>query len=350
MFARNNWYVIAAAEELAAGPVGRVVCGEPVVVFRAADGAAAALADRCPHRRYPLSLGAVDDGHLVCGYHGFTFDGGGRCVAVPGQDHVPSRADVRAYPLVERGPWLFVWMGDPDRPDHGRLPELPFLTDPGWTCVQGMQQLDARYELLVDNLLDLSHETYLHAGLIGTPEVAATPIETSVDEEAGVVRVWRHMDGAECPPFYARSTGLSSPIDRWQDIEFHAPGIYLLHSRIAPAGRPPGPDGRDDHAAHAEILYGITPSTATTTYDFWLVARDFALGDGEVSAFLWKMNDAVVAQDAAALAVLERRVAGEPDGFEVNVRIDRGALHARRLVRGLVERESARPAGPAPAD
>jgi vanillate O-demethylase monooxygenase subunit len=340
-FARDHWYVVAAGEDVTDRPLGRVVLGEPIVLFRDGDGTAVALADRCPHRRYPLSLGAVDGGRLVCGYHGFTFDGTGTCVAVPGQDHIPSRADVRRYPVIERGPWLFVWMGDPARPDPGRLPELGFLVEPGWACVQGMQLLEARYELLVDNLLDLSHETFLHAGLIGTPEVAATPIETEVDEAAGVVRVSRHMDSAECPPFYARSTGLSSPIDRWQDIEFHAPGIYLLHSRIAPAGRPPGPDGRDDHAAHAEILYGITPSTATTTYDFWLVARDFAIDDGEVGAFLAKMNDAVVAQDVAALGVLERRVAAEPDGFEVNVRIDRGGLHARRLIRGLIDRETA---------
>jgi phenylpropionate dioxygenase-like ring-hydroxylating dioxygenase large terminal subunit len=336
MFARDHWYVVAAGDELGEQPLGRVVLGEPLVLFRDRDGAAVALADRCPHRRYPLSLGTVCDGDLRCGYHGFTFDGRGTCVAVPGQDHIPSRADVRSYPVVEQGPWLFVWMGDAAHPDHDRLPALPFLTGPGWTAVHGMQVLAARYELLVDNLLDLSHETFLHAGLIGTPEVAATPIETSLDEAARVVRVSRHMDGAECPPFYARSTGLSSPIDRWQDIEFFAPGIYVLHSRIAPAGAAPGPD---DGAAHAEILYGITPSTATTTYDFWLVARDFALDDGAVSEFLGEMNDAVVAQDVAALGVLEQRVAAEPDGFEVNVRIDRGGLHARRMIRELIASE-----------
>jgi phenylpropionate dioxygenase-like ring-hydroxylating dioxygenase large terminal subunit len=338
MFAHDHWYVIAAADEVGDQPLGRVVLDEPIVLFRDAAGEAVALADRCPHRRYPLSLGAVTGGQLQCGYHGFMFDGGGQCVYVPGQDHIPSRADVRTYPLVELGPWLFVWMGDPARPDHDRLPELPFLTEPGWTCVYGMQPLAARYELLVDNLLDLSHETFLHAGLIGTPEVAATPIETFVDEDAAIVHVSRHMDSAECPVFYARSTGLSSPIDRWQDIELYAPGIYLLHSRIAPAGNAPGPD---DRAAHAEILYGITPSTATTTYDFWLVARDFATDDQEVSDFLWKSNDAVVAQDVAALGVLERRVAAEPDGFEVNVRIDRGGLNARRLIRDLIAAEQA---------
>lgn len=344
MFARQHWYVIASSDEVGETPLGRVVLDEPIVLYRLSDGTPVALADTCPHRRYPLSLGRLVGDVLVCNYHGFSFDGTGRCVAVPGQDAIPSRADVRAYPLVERGPWLFVWMGDPDRPDHAKLPDTPWLTDPGWAVLSGMQPLAARYELLVDNLLDLSHETYLHAGFIGTPEVAATPIETEVDESVGVVRVSRHMSGAECPPFYSRSTGLESPIDRWQDIEYHPPGIYILHSRIAPAGVEPAGDGTDDpRACHAKILYGLTPSTATTTYDFWLVARDFATDDPEVDEFMWKMNDEVVRQDVDALAILEERIAPDPGGAEVSIKIDRGALHARRLLAGLIAAEQ-RPA------
>jgi phenylpropionate dioxygenase-like ring-hydroxylating dioxygenase large terminal subunit len=78
-----------------------------------------------------------------------------------------------------------------------------------------MEQLAARYELLVDNLLDLSHETYLHGGYIGTPEVADAPISTEIDQEQRVIRVSRRMDAAACPPFYARSTGLSlSPAEQ----------------------------------------------------------------------------------------------------------------------------------------
>jgi phenylpropionate dioxygenase-like ring-hydroxylating dioxygenase large terminal subunit len=340
MFARQHWYVIAMSDEVGEHPLGRRVLDEPIVLYRLSDGTAVALADECPHRRYPLSLGRLVDDVLVCNYHGFSFDCTGRCVAVPGQDAIPSRADVRAYPLVERGPWLFVWMGDPQAPDHSRLPDTPWLTDPDWAVLAGMQPLAARHELLVDNLLDLSHETYLHAGFIGTPEVAATPIDTDVDDEAGVVRVSRRMSGAECPPFYSRSTGLQTPIDRWQDIEYHPPGIYILHSRIAPSGVEPGADGLDDpRACHATILYGITPSTATSTYDFWLVARDFATDDSEVDEFMWKMNDEVVRQDVDALTVLEERIAPDPDGAEVSIKIDRGALHARRLLARLVDAE-----------
>jgi len=339
-FARNHWYVVASAAEIGGQPLARTVCGDDLVLWRTSDGTVSALADRCSHRRFPLSLGSVVDDVLVCGYHGFTYDCAGACVAVPGQDRIPSRADVRHYPLATVGPWVFVWMGDPEAPDLTRLPDAPWLTDPAWAVVSGMQPLAARYELLVDNLLDLSHETYLHAGFIGTPEVAATPIETSVVPDGRVVRVSRHMAAAECPPFYERSTGLTSPIDRWQDIEYTPPGFYVLHSRIAPAGAAPGPDGSDPGAAHAKILYGITPSTETTTYDFWLVARDFALGDPEVDEFLAKMNDEVVGQDVRALAVLEERVAAEPDGVEVDIKIDRGGLAARRALAALVTDET----------
>jgi vanillate O-demethylase monooxygenase subunit len=205
-----------------------------------------------------------------------------------------------------------------------------------------MEPLDARSGLLVDNLLDLSHETYLHGGYIGTPEVAETPITTEVDEEAGIVRVSRRMHGVECPPFYSRSTGIEGRIDRWQDIEYHAPCLYLLHSRIAPVGVTPGPDGDDGGAFHVEVVYAITPSTENTTYDFWAVARDFARDDEEVSTFLHDSNRTVVLQDVEALNILEKVIATEPDGYqELSINIDTGGLAARRILARLAAGEPA---------
>lgn len=202
-----------------------------------------------------------------------------------------------------------------------------------------MEPLAARYELLVDNLLDLSHETYLHAGYIGTPEVAQTPITTETDEEAGVVHVSRRMKDVECPPFYSRSTGIDGRIDRWQDIEYHPPGFYLLHSRIAPTGVEPGPDGDDSDAFHVEVGYAIVPETETTTHDFWWVARDFALDDAEVSAFLHDSNRTVVLQDVVALNKLEKVMASEPAGHqELSINIDTGGLAARRMLQKLTAR------------
>jgi vanillate O-demethylase monooxygenase subunit len=261
---------------------------------------------------------------------------------VPGQSRVPRTARVAAFPVVEQDSFVWVWIGDRDRADPAAIPRAPWLSDPRYAVVRGMEPLNARYELLVDNLMDLSHETYLHGGYIGTPEVANTPITTEVDEENGIVYVSRHMEDAECPPFYAKSTGIQGRITRWQDIEYHPPCLYLLHSRIAPRGVHPGPDGDDSAAFHAEIVYAITPSTENSTYDFWAVARDFAIDDESVGEYLRASNHTVVMQDVDALNLLEQVIAAEPAGYqELSINIDTGGLAARRIL--------ARMAVPAPA-
>ncbi|NGN62330.1 aromatic ring-hydroxylating dioxygenase subunit alpha [Streptomyces sp. A7024] len=344
-FARNQWYVAAYGHEVGRELLGRRILGEPIAFYRTEDDAAevVALADGCVHRRYPLSQGRLDGDQLVCGYHGFTYDRTGACVYVPGQKRVPRTARVSSYPVVEQDSFVWVWIGDPALADPATIPRARHLADPGWTSVSGMEPIDCDYGLLVDNLLDLSHETYLHGGYIGTPEVAETPITTEVDEGAGIVRVSRHMDDAACPPFYARSTGIEGRITRWQDIEYHAPCLYLLHSRVAPVGVLPHPDGTDPDAFHTEITYAITPSAPGHVYDFWAVSRDFAQDDAEVTAFLRDFNHTVVMQDVDALNVLQRALDAEPSGYqELSINIDTGGLAARRILTRLAE-EGAKP-------
>ncbi|MGF7239001.1 MAG: Rieske 2Fe-2S domain-containing protein [Frankia sp.] len=362
---RNQWYVAAYGREIGTGLFARTICGEPIVFYRrqlepstagsagsigsvGLAGSVVALADRCVHRRFPLSQGTVVDDQVVCGYHGFTYDCSGTCVAVPGQTRIPPKARVAAYPVVERDSFVWVWIGDPDRADAAAVPRAPWLAADGWTAVSGMEPLAARHALLLDNLMDLSHETYLHGGYIGTPEVAQTPIDWEVDDDAdggtGVVRVSRHMADAACPPFYAESTGLSGRITRWQDIEFHPPCLYLLHSRIAPVGVLPRPDGSDPDAFHVEVVYALTPQTAHSTHDFWAVARDFALDDEGVSDFLAENNRTVVRQDVACLSTLENVLRTETDGYqELSIKIDSGGLAARRLMRRLVDAPTTMP-------
>jgi phenylpropionate dioxygenase-like ring-hydroxylating dioxygenase large terminal subunit len=340
MIPRNQWYVAGYGREVGRELFSRTICGESILFWRTRAGEVTAMSDRCVHRRFPLSEAPtrlVDD-QVVCGYHGFTYGADGRCTAVPGQTRVPRTARLTSYPVAERDSFVWVWIGDPERADASRIPRAPWLDSPGYTTVSGMEPLRARFGLLVDNLLDLSHETYLHGGYIGTPEVASTPITTEVDEEAGVIYVSRHMDDAECPPFYARSTGLSGRITRWQDIEYTPPCLYTLHSRIAPVGVLPNADGSDPDAFHVEVVYAITPETEHSTHDFWAVARDFALDDQAVSDFLAEQNRTVVLQDVAALDVLETVLAAEPAGYqELSINIDTGGLAARRLLKRLAE-------------
>ncbi|TFV88769.1 aromatic ring-hydroxylating dioxygenase subunit alpha [Blastococcus sp. CT_GayMR16] len=331
----NQWYVAAYGREVGRELFSRTICGESILFWRTEAGEVTAMSDRCVHRRFPLSQAPshLDGDTVVCGYHGFTYGSDGVCVAVPGQTRVPRTARLKAYPVVEQDSFVWVFIGDPDRADTTQIPRAPWLAQDGWTTVSGMEPLAARASLLVDNLMDLSHETYLHGGYIGTPEVAETPITTEVDEDAGIVYVSRHMDDAECPPFYATSTGLTGRIARWQDIEFTPPCLYKLHSRIAPVGSVPAADGTDPDAFHVEVVYAITPETENSTHDFWAVARDFALDDAEVSAFLHENNRTVVLQDVVALDVLESVIAGEADGYqELSINIDTGGLAARRLI------------------
>jgi len=333
-FVRNQWYVAAYGHEIGRELFGRTILGEPIVFYRSESGEVVALADRCVHRRFPLSESRLDGDTIVCGYHGFTYDSAGTCVFVPGQKRIPRTARVRAYDVVEQDTFVWVWIGDGD--PVGTPPRAPWLADPAYTTVCGMEPLAARYELLVDNLLDLSHETYLHGGYIGTPEVAETPITTEVDEDAGVIYVSRRMADAACPPFYAKSTGIDGRITRWQDIEYQPPCLYLLHSRISPAGLLPHEDGSDPDGFHVEVVYAITPETATSTHDFWAVARDFALDDQGVSDFLAESNRTVVLQDVEALDVLEKVIAAEPPGYqELSINIDTGGLAARRILKRM---------------
>ena len=152
----------------------------------------------------------------------------------------------------------------------------------------------------------------------------------------------RHMADAACPPFYSQSTGITGRITRWQDIEFHPPCLYLLHSRIAPVGVLPEPDGSDPHAFHVEVVYALTPETEHSTHDFWAVARDFALTDQRVSDFLAESNRTVVLQDVACLNTLEQVVQSDGAGYkELSINIDTGGLAARRLMRRLLAAEQA---------
>ncbi len=337
-FVRNQWYVAAYAHEVGRDLLGRTVLGEPILLYRTEDGRPVAMADRCVHRRFPLSEkpSRLDGDRVVCGYHGFTYGTDGVCVSVPGQQRIPRTARLATYPVVEQDSFVWVWIGDRE-PGDTLPPRAPWLDSPDYTVVCGMEPLEADYGLLVDNLLDLSHETYLHGGYIGTPEVAETPITTEVDDKTGVVYVSRHMADAACPPFYAESTGITGRITRWQDIEYHAPCLYLLHSRIAPVGAPdPNADGSDPDAFHVEVVYGITPSTEKTTYDFWAVARDFALEDQRVSDFLRENNHTVVMQDVVALNVLQKALDTEKAGYqELSINIDTGGLAARRILARL---------------
>ena len=98
-FPLDRWWVAGFSWELTDTPVARTLLNRPMLLFRTPDGAVAALEDRCCHKELPLSFGAVQAAGLRCGYHGLLFDGSGACIEIPGQERIPPKARVTAYPL-----------------------------------------------------------------------------------------------------------------------------------------------------------------------------------------------------------------------------------------------------------
>jgi phenylpropionate dioxygenase-like ring-hydroxylating dioxygenase large terminal subunit len=332
-FAMNGWYQAAWSEEVGRTLLQRWVCDQPMCLYRTEDGEAVALADRCPHRKYPLSLGRLDGDVVECGYHGYRIDSSGTCVGVAEQDEKP-RAGVLRYPTAELNGVLWVWPGEHASAGPELIPDLGWLTDPGWTHVHGLVPLKARQELLMENLLDLSHETFLHPTTIGNEAVAATPIEVSGD--ATTVRFSRHMLGIEPPPFYQKSMGLSAPADRWQDGEFYAPGVFLLHIRMAASGT------QEPEGFHMKVFHGMTPAVEGECHDFYALGRDYLIDDAALSEFQHQQQLSVMAEDVRALEVQELMYATANErAAESSIKGDVAALRGRRIIRRMIASEQA---------
>ena len=333
-FIFDAWYVAAWGEEITRAPMRRIFLDEPVVMYRRQDGTAVAMSDRCVHRAYPLSRGTVEGDNLVCGYHGFQFNSEGTCTWVPGQANVPKSARVKTYPLLESGPYVWIWMGDPAAADASHVPDHHWTTDPDWTIIKDMRTIKARHALLIDNLMDLSHETFIHADTIGSADVADTPIRTEV--EGNIVRCFRHMENVPAPLFYRQSTGITDNIDRWQDIEYDVPALYTLHVRVSPVGGP------DEQAFFSKVIYALTPETQHSTHDFWVIARKAkAPREPWVERTGVLGQNAVLAEDLAALEALEENLPREGGWQELSINNDRGGLQWRRVYRDRYNAERA---------
>jgi vanillate O-demethylase monooxygenase subunit len=203
MFPLNQWYVAGFSWDLRDKPLARTLLNQPVVLFRAAGGRVAALEDRCCHRSAPLSCGSIEERGIRCGYHGLLFSPGGACIEIPGQLRIPEGACVREYTVEERDQVVWIWMGA-DTPTE-RAPAWPWHTDPAYGFKGDTVHYKAPFQLIHDNLLDLSHLGYVHLKTIGGNAAVHTSADMQVESRGDSVRVVRHMPACEPPPTYLRS-------------------------------------------------------------------------------------------------------------------------------------------------
>lgn len=166
---RSAFYPIARSSELKSAPMAVELFGTPLVLYRDATGRAAALLDRCPHRNAPLSMGKVRTGEIECPYHGWRFDGEGRCKAIPGLVSLgkPLRFRVPSYAAAELDGWVYVYGKAGERP-NGPPPRFPFADDPRYTRVHAAIVAEGTIRDFAENALDVPHTAFLHRGLFRT--------------------------------------------------------------------------------------------------------------------------------------------------------------------------------------
>jgi vanillate O-demethylase monooxygenase subunit len=270
------------AGEIDDKPLGRTICNERIVFYRGDDG-----------RRRRWRTGARTAARR-CRWAGGRGQAGLR-LPRPGdglrrQDHRhagPARARLSAGPQLSRWSrthgFVWVWPATRRQAERGRCPTCTGPNDPEWAYGGGLYHVKADYRLMIDNLMDLTHETYVHATSIGQPEIDETPCTTAWRATSAVTS--RFMNGIQAPPFWRmalRSHGLpdDQPVDRWQICRFSPPSHVMIEVGVALAGHG-GYEAPKDKKVYSIVVDFITPETETSMWYFWGMARNFrARGQG----------------------------------------------------------------------
>lgn len=269
----SRWYAAAWHDEIGDTLFSRKICDMQILLFRDEHGKASALLDRCPHRLVPLSMGQKHGGNVTCGYHGLEFAPTGKCVNNP-HGPITSALSVRSFPLVERDKLLWIWLGDPAETDESLLPDFGFLNQAEMRPVTGYMHTAANYQLISDNILDLSHIEFLHAQTLGTEAIRSAQIQAWQDGET--VYSDRTAVDEILTPFLERTfeTG-GRPVKRWLKVRWDPPGLMKLTVGVSPAG--PEQGARETFGSHM-----VTPETQETSHYFWSHTRNFGPDDPEL--------------------------------------------------------------------
>jgi len=332
-FLTNAWYVAMWAKDLPPGTlVQRTIINETLVFLRKEDGSITALADRCPHRFAPLSQGKVKPGDRIqCPYHGLEFDGAGACVHNPhGSQAIPPSAGVRSYPVVEKHRCVWVWMGT-KAPDPSLIPDFSVLdTAPEAHLTKPDHiRIWAHYQLVSDNLLDLSHAIYLHEGILGDSPTA----EIKVEQQGDTVTVSRSAQGVPLVGIQRLYwPDESAVVDKVNTIRWDAPCSLLLKATICLPAQDPA-EGSGYWGVHL-----LTPETgSTTTYHFTAVRFNVRTPGSEDDAINEKIAErrrfAFEKQDGPLIEAQQRVIDGAGEALTpALLSIDAGPVRCKRIL------------------
>ena len=345
-FPLNAWYAAAYDVELGRQLLPRTICNQKIVMYRRLDGQAVALHDACWHRLLPLSQGRLEGDDVVCGYHGLVYNPQGQCVRMPSLQKINSSACVRHFPLVEKHRFIWLWMGDPALADPALVPDMHWNDDPAWAGDGKLITVQCDYRLVIDNLMDLTHETYVHSSSIGNEAVVHAPFQVTHDDK--YVTVTRLMDNVEAPPFWAaqiaHARDYKGPVDRWQIIRFEAPATVTIDVGVAVAGSgavpSQGHDSDRSQGVNGFVLNTITPETNHSCHYFWAFARNYCLNEQALTHQLREGVARIFREDELVLEAQQQALRDHPDMSFHNLNIDAGAVRSRHLIDRMLAKEA----------
>jgi phenylpropionate dioxygenase-like ring-hydroxylating dioxygenase large terminal subunit len=335
----NAWYATAWDIEVKRSLLARTICDRRLVLYRTQEGKPVALADACWHRLVPLSRGHLRGDEVVCAYHGLVFDPNGRCTHMPSQETINPSACVRAYPVAEKHRFVWIWPGDPALADPAKIPDLHWNLDPDWTGDGRLIHAKCDYRLVVDNLMDLTHETFVHGSSIGNAAVAETPFDVTHGDRTATVTRW--MVDIEPPPFWRGQLGKPGNVDRWQIIRFEAPATVVIDVGVAVTGTG-APQGDRSQGVTGRVLNTITPETGRTCHYFWAFARDYRRGEQALTTQICDGVASIFREDETVLEAQQIAIDENPDKVFYNINIDAGSMWARRLIDKMIAEERPR--------
>jgi vanillate O-demethylase monooxygenase subunit len=331
---RNCWYVMAELDQVNRELKSIEVLGQPLVYYRTEAGEPVVLDDRCAHRRFALSQGVLIGDSVRCGYHGFTYNDKGRCVKAPGFDKEMAFG-VRKYPCEQRGPWLWVWMGEPSEADPSLIPLDEQSFDPDRMFLS-YKHNPGNYMLLIENLLDLTHIPFLHS-VTGQAEDWAdqklTPLEIengtgwekNVDKEpAGMISLWTGGNPENMVKSYTNGRQ-------------HGPSLndsistYEAFDENSEAANP----------SRMYIAHGVTPQNERGTHQFTLfyMSHPLQMPKEELRA-LFENN--IYEDDAVAIRIIQENLDREnrEGRLEFGTTMDRFGLKMRKVLAELKQKET----------
>lgn len=337
-FLKNAWYCAAWSSEIGREPLGRTFLGQKVVLYRKEQGGVVALSDVCPHRFAPMHQGKLHGDVLACRYHGLQFDEEGTCVYNPHGEVIPPALKLSAFLVVERYAAVWIWLGDPSLADPGMIPDFSAHDDPNFVMVAGHIPINGAYQLVSDNLLDLSHTQYLHP-VLTRPD---TPDEIS---EFGIIQdgdtIQTVFNSRNTQPFgFVKFIWPDAPqrIDSFSGVRWQAPGNMLLKIHFVSLHTD---DPKELRIWGAEL---VTPETETTCHYFWSAARDFRRDDDVFGRQLQAITESVFTdEDGAMIADVQENMEGQTDLTAMRPVIlptDQAAIRSRRIVAKLLKREN----------